>query len=85
MKPPTFKLPLVAAIFANVFGASGFLEGLPSISGKSRVRSWQHSGERVLRAVAKRNRRSVRNVRNLLNQDRGAYDNRVVKLRHGLA
>ena len=68
MKSSTFKLSLLGAILAGALGASSAIAA--NLSRKSGVRSWQHSDERVLRAVAKRNRRSVRN---LLNQDRGGY------------
>ncbi len=68
MKAPHFKLPLLLAILVGAFGASSAIAA--NMSRKSGVRSWQHSDERVLRSVAKRNRRSVRN---LMNQERGGY------------
>jgi hypothetical protein len=80
MKPLLFKLPLLVAIFAGAFGVGSAVA--TNLSRKSGVRSWQHSDARLAAAIAKRERRSDRNV---LNEDRGAYDNRVVKLRHNLA
>jgi hypothetical protein len=68
MKSPISKLSLLSAILAGAFSAGSAIAA--NLSRKSSVRSWQHSDARLAAAIAKRERRSVRN---LLNQARGGY------------